>query len=59
MELMPMRCLVRNNFLYPLQFPPVPHSNALISLPPAPWAVLCPTENKRLQVSTMSHQLDL
>lgn len=48
-ELMTMNCLIRNSFLYQLQFPPVPHSNALISLPPAPWDVLCPAENSAAQ----------
>jgi len=48
-ELMTMSCLIRNSFLYQLQFPPVPHSNALISLPPTPWVVLCPAENSATQ----------
>lgn len=55
-ELMTMNCLIRNSFLYQLQFPPVPHSNALISLPPAPWVVLCPAENSATQEASAFHE---
>lgn len=55
-ELMTMNCLIRNSFLYQLQFPPVPHSNALISLPPAPWVVLCPAENRAAQEASAFHE---
>ncbi len=55
-ELMTMNCLIRNSFLHQLQFPPVPHSNALISLPPAPWVVLCPAENRAAQEASAFHE---
>lgn len=49
---------IRNNILYQLQFPPVPHSYALISLPRAPRATLYPIENPTVQeASDYHHQI--